>query len=156
MIRLKILHVVLRLYLVAMLAAQTEPVPEPEPEPEPWEPAAEDVAYISRTIYGEARGCDKEQRQAVAWCILAQVEDPRFPSTVREVISAPRQYTTAYLGGFDRTPRECYEAAKIALDGESGVPEDVVWQANFPQGTEAWWISEVDTGWYRSTTYFCR
>lgn len=24
------------------------------------------------------------------------------------------------------------------------------------QWKSVWWISEVDTGWYRSTTYFCR
>lgn len=32
------------------------------PEPEPWEPAPADVAYVSRTIWGETRGCpEKEQ-----------------------------------------------------------------------------------------------
>ena len=66
------------------------------------------------------------------------------------------QYTTAYLSGFEKTSRQCYEAAKKALGGESGVPEDVIWQAEFVQGKEVWWTSYVDTGWYSSTTYFCR
>lgn len=119
-----------------------------------WWAEQEALDIVARTVYGEAGGCPMEHKIAVAAVVVNRVNDPRFPSTVREVISAPSQYTTAYLGGFDRTPRECYEAAKIALDGESGVPEDVVWQANFPQGTEAWWVSYIDTGWYRSTTYF--
>lgn len=121
-----------------------------------WWREKDDLDVIARVVYGEARGCPREHQIAVAAVVVNRVNDPRFPSTVREVVAAPRQYTTAYLGGFDNTPWECYEAAKVALDEESGVPEDVVWQANFPQGTETWWISEVDTGYYASTTYFCR
>ena len=128
MIRLKILHVVLRLYLVAMLAAQTEPVPEPEPEP--WEPAAEDVAYISRTIYGEARGCDEEQRQAVAWCILARVEDPRFPDTVEDVVTQPYQFQ-GYAAGNPVEPCEADARAVLIAyhDGEWGLDPDLLWFA---------------------------
>ena len=121
-----------------------------------WWAEQEALDIVARTVFGEAGGCTMEHQIAVAAVVVNRVNDPRFPSTVREVVAAPRQYTTAYLSGFDLSTQDCYEAAKIALDGESGVPEDVGWQANFPQGTEAWWISEVDTGWYRSTTYFCR
>jgi hypothetical protein len=88
--------------------------------------------------------------------VVNRVASPYFPETVRQVVSAPGQYTTLYLTGFEQTTRQCYEAAKKALDGESGVPEDVIWQAEFVQGKEVWWRSDVDTGWFRSTTYFCR
>ena len=121
-----------------------------------WWAEQEALDIIARTVYGEARGCPMDHKIAVAAVVVNRVNDSRFPSTVREVISAPRQYTTAYLGGFDKTPRECYEAAKIAMDGTDSVPDDIVWQAEFVQGSEIWWVSEVDTGWYHSTTYFCR
>jgi len=88
--------------------------------------------------------------------VVNRVNDPRFPNTVREVVAAPLQYTTLYLWDFDKTSEQCYLAAKKALDGESGVPTDVIWQAEFVQGKEIWWVSEVNTGWYSSTTYFCR
>jgi hypothetical protein len=94
---------------------------------------------------------------AVAAVVCNRVNSPYFPSSVREVVAAPGQYTTLYLSGFEQTTRQCYEAAKKALDGESGVPEDVIWQSEFPGlGAETWWVSEVDTGWYKSTTYFNR
>ena len=93
---------------------------------------------------------------AVAAVVVNRVKSPYFPDTVREVVAAPGQYTALYLMGFEKTSRQCYEAAKKALDGDSGVPEDVIWQAEFVQGTSVWWKSDIDTGWYRSTTYFCR
>lgn len=121
-----------------------------------WWREKDDLDVIARVVYGEARGCPREHQIAVAAVVVNRVNDPRFPSTVREVVAAPKQYTTAYLTGFESTTWECYEAARIALDGESGVPEDVVWQANFPQGVETWWVSYIDTGWFSSTTWFCR
>lgn len=125
MIRFKILRVVLRLYLVAMIAAQAEPVPEPEPV---WEPDAEDVAYISRTIYGEARGCDEEQRQAVAWCILARVEDPRFPDTVEGVVTQPYQFQ-GFSAGNPVEPCEADARAVLIAhhEGEWGLDPDLLW-----------------------------
>jgi hypothetical protein len=79
-----------------------------------------------------------------------------FPDTVKEVVSAPGQYLPAYCYGFEKVPRQCYEAAKAALDGDHNVPADAYWQAEFPQGREVWKIYRVDTGWYASTTFICR
>lgn len=58
----------------------------------PWEPDPADVALISRTIWGETRGCCEEEQRAQAWCILNRVDDPRFPGTVRAVVTAPNQF----------------------------------------------------------------
>lgn len=121
-----------------------------------WFAEQEALDIVAKVVAGEAQDCPAEHQIAVAAVVVNRVNDERFPSTVREVVAQPGQYTTAYLTGFGRTPRSCYEAAKAALDGTDAVPDDVVWQAQFPQGREAWWISEVDTGWYRSTTWFCR
>lgn len=121
-----------------------------------WWAEQESLDIVARVVMGEAGGCPWLHQVAVAAVVVNRVASPYFPGTVREVVAAPGQYTTLYLTGFDQTSRQCYEAAKKALDGESGVPEDVIWQAEFAQGSEVWWISEVDTGWYKSTTYFCR
>ena len=121
-----------------------------------WWAEQESLDIVARVIMGEAGNCPWEHQLAVAAVVVNRVRSPYFADTVRDVVASPGQYTTLYLTGFERTSRQCYEAAKKALDGESGVPEDIIWQAEFPQGTEVWWISRVNTGWYASTTYFCR
>ena len=121
-----------------------------------WWREQEALDIVARVVQGEAGNCPWMHQVAVAAVVVNRVNSPYFPNTVREVVAAPGQYTTLYLSGFDKTSRQCYEAAKKALDGDSGVPEDVIWQAEFPQGTEVWWRSEVDTGWWHSVTYFCR
>ena len=121
-----------------------------------WWQEQEDLDIVARVVQGEAGNCPWEHQVAVAAVVVNRVNSPLFPNTVREVVAQPRQYTELYLTGFDKTPRTCYEAAKVALDGDDDVPDDVIWQAEFPQGREIWWISEVDTGWFHSVTYFCR
>lgn len=121
-----------------------------------WMQEQEALDIVARVVMGEAGGCPWMHQVAVAAVVVNRINSPLFPNTAREVVAQPYQYTTLYLRGFDKTSRQCYEAAKKALDGESGVPEDVIWQAEFRQGKEVWWVSVVDTGWYKSTTYFCR
>ena len=126
------------------------------PLSEEWWKEQEALDIVARVVQGEAGYCPWMHQIAVAAVVVNRVHSPLFPDTVREVVAQPRQYTTLYLTGFEQTTLQCYEAAKKAMDGESGVPEDVIWQAEFRQGREVWWQSDVDTGWYRSTTYFCR
>jgi len=121
-----------------------------------WWAEQEALDIVARVVQGEAGSCPWLHQVAVAAVVVNRVASPYFPDTVRDVVASQGQYTTLYLSGFEKTSRQCYEAAKKALDGESGVPEDVIWQAEFVQGREVWWQSDVDTGWYRSTTYFCR
>lgn len=121
-----------------------------------WWSEQEALDIVARVVQGEAGACPWMHQVAVAAVVVNRVHSPYFPDTVREVVAAPGQYTTLYMTGFDQVSRQCYEAAKKALDGESGVPEDVIWQAEFVQGAEVWWVSKIDTGWYASTTYFCR
>ena len=121
-----------------------------------WWQEQEALDIIARVVQGEAGNCPWDHQVAVAAVVVNRINSPLFPDTAREVVAQPWQYTTLYLTGFDNTTRTCYEAAKTALDGTDDVPDDIVWQAEFVQGREIWWRSEVDTGWYHSVTYFCR
>lgn len=57
-----------------------------------WEPAAEDVEAIARTLYGECRGVESEaEKEAVAWVILNRL-DSGYADTVLGVVSAPGQF----------------------------------------------------------------
>lgn len=96
--------------------------------PEPWEPEPADVEYISRTIWGEARGCDEEQRAAVAWCILGRVSDDRFPDSIQGVVTQPHQFQ-GYSPNF---PADTFydEAKEIIIrwhNGEWGMDPDMLW-----------------------------
>ena len=101
---------------------------EGRPEPTPWEPDPADVAYISRTIWGECRGCCEEEQRAQAWCILNRVDDPRFPDTIKAVVTAPNQFQ----GYSASNPVEPFrELAREILilwhTGEREIPEDMCW-----------------------------
>jgi hypothetical protein len=130
---------------------------------EAWWAEQERLDILANVVEGEAGDCPWEHRVAVAAVVLNRVGDTRFPDTVRKVVGQTdiingrtvHQYSPDYLYG-SNARRSSYEAAAAALDGRHDVPADVVWQAQFPQGREVWWESYVDTGWYSSTTYFCR
>lgn len=97
------------------------------PQPTPWEPDEAEVAYISRTIWGETRGCPEAEQRAQAWCILNRVDDPRFPDTIRAVVTAPNQFQ----GYSANNPVEPFrELAREILilwhAGEREIPEDMV------------------------------
>ena len=92
-----------------------------------WEPEAADVAMISRTIWGETRGCCEAEQRAQAWCILNRVDDPRFPDTIAEVTTAPYQFQ----GYSINNPVEPFAdmAREILImwhNGEREIPADMV------------------------------
>ena len=122
-----------------------------------WWQEQEDLSILAKVIANEAGGCSWNHKVAVAAVVINRKNCPYFHgSTIKEIVLAPRQYLPSYTYGFENIGTENWRAAKAAMDGEHNVPPDVVWQAEFLQGKEVWWQSNVDTGWYKSTTYFCR
>ena len=59
---------------------------------EPWTVQEEDAIMLARLTWCEARGCSTTEQAAVMWCVLNRVDDPRFPSTIREVILQEGQF----------------------------------------------------------------
>ncbi|MBQ0090854.1 MAG: cell wall hydrolase [Prevotellaceae bacterium] len=51
-----------------------------------------DIAYIAKTVWGEARGLSYAEKAQVAWCILNRVDDGRFPNTVVGVVTQSGQF----------------------------------------------------------------
>lgn len=101
---------------------------EGKPLPTPWEPDETDIAYISRTIWGEVRGCCKEEQIAQGWNVLCRVSDPRFPNTIREVVTAKNQF----YGYSPNNPAEPFwdMAREILIqwhNGEWGIPPTMCW-----------------------------
>lgn len=52
----------------------------------------EEVNYIAKTVWGEARGCSKLQQSAVVWCILNRVDDGYWGNTIKSVVTAKGQF----------------------------------------------------------------
>lgn len=93
----------------------------------PWEPDPKDVAYISRTIWGETRGCPYEEQWAQGCCVVNRVDDLRWPSTIEAVVLQPNQFQ----GYSINNPVEpfydmAYEILVAWHNGNTGVPKDMV------------------------------
>ena len=52
----------------------------------------EEIDYIAKTVYGEARGLSKVQQAGVVWAILNRVDDGKFGKGVIGVVTAPHQF----------------------------------------------------------------
>ena len=142
---------------------QTEPVQETEivtEAPETEEPQPETPYYVEEHLEegadqryieesplwllahignSEAGNCDFDEMVKVISVVMNRVHHPAFPNTIVEVLYAdnPLQYApTLTPDRFYAEPCEtAWEAAQWVLDNGSIFPEDVVYQATFPQGS---------------------
>jgi hypothetical protein len=125
------------------------------------EPDAEMVEMLACVIYQEAGGdeCSDECRIDVGDVVLNRVRDKRFPSTLEAVLTAPGQYgrfsTTGIVWperaknpGEQHAVERAYEIARQLLSGNHGDlwGQGYVWQAEFEQGTEGFWLDGMYFG----------
>ena len=123
-------------------------VPEPYPTITVY-PAYtdEEVEILALIIYQEvgADYCSDDTRRKVGSVFLNRVNSPLFPNTFREVAIQKQQYGTLYWTGIkwpDRAVNEqeahavqrAYTVAKELLATGSILPDNVIYQAEFPQG----------------------
>lgn len=130
-----------------------------------WKEEERKIEILITVIGNEAPWCTVEHQELVAQVVVNRVNSPLFPNTIEEVVDAPGQYHPDYtdedshLWKRVREDPELYTACRAAaervLNGEVDCPANVLWQANFPQGDGVYKKIYVDTGWFRSTTYFC-
>lgn len=139
---------------VSVEIAEVSHIPEPSY-------SEEDLEMLALVIYQEAGGdaCSDETRLMVGNVVLNRVADDRFPDTIEEVLLQKQQYGRLHWTGLQWAERaskpeeahaveRAYECAEQLLEGERLLPDDVIWQAEFPQGTET--VAEQDG------FYFCR
>lgn len=144
--------------------AATEPPTEPEFETIDAEAAAiaRDLELLAIVIYTEAGGddCTDFTRLGVGTVAWNRVGDPRFPNSLYGVLTQKAQYGTMHWTGVvwpERAsdPNEAHAverayiiAERILLEGVRVFDADVVFQAEFIQGTEV--VA------YSDGMYFCR
>ena len=143
----------------------TETVSTVEPTTEPTEAkpsyTKEELEMLALVIYQEAGSdvCSDETRLMVGTVVMNRVADDRFPDTMYEVLTEEGQYGELYWTGIvwpKKSTYSCeihaveraYDIAERILMGERAFSEDVVWQAEFVQGTEV--VAHQDG------LYFCR
>ena len=152
----RILAMVLMLALIVVCILLAQPVRavecrlEGKPEPTPWEPDPDDIALIAKTVWGEYRGSDYDQRAAVVWCILNRVEDGRFPDTIKSVVTQQYQFH-----GYspDNPLTFAGEVKEILIrwhDGEHGIDPSLLWfngDGRINHYRDAWEAEDVTLVW---------
>lgn len=119
----------------------------------------EDFERMACAIYKEAGGddCGDDTRIMVGNVIMNRRESDLFPDNIEDVLMQYRQYNTFCWTGIvwpesaqsePHAVERAYECAARVLEGTRILPDDVLYQAEFPQGTE--------TVVYQDRTYFCR
>ena len=134
-----------------------------EADTERYDPSytEEELEMLALVIYQEAGSdaCSDTVRQMVGEVVLNRVADDRFPNTIEEVLLQERQYGMLHWTGLVWAERasdiaeahavqRAYDCAERVLCGERLLPDDVVWQAEFAQGSEV--VAQQDG------FYFCR
>lgn len=108
----------------------------------------EDLAVMIGVIVGEAQPYSDEFQRAVGSVVLNRVKSKNYPNTIKEVVFQKGQYACTWDGNYYRKPTDRNIAnAKYVLEHGSTLPENVVYQAEFKQGS----------GIYKKigNTYFC-
>lgn len=96
-----------------------------------------DLYLLSHVINGEAGAnwCTDTMRLYSGSVVLNRIKDSRFPDTIEEVIYQPGQYKCTWDGNFDKPVTDgSMNAAIYLLENGSQLPENVVFQSEFPQG----------------------
>ena len=141
----------------------TEPTAIPEATVAETEPThtADELEMLALVIYQEAGGdgCSDETRLMVGTVVMNRVASHRFPDTLYGVLTQRAQYGRLHWTGLVWPTRasdpseahaveRAYACAERVLLGERLLPSDVIWQAEFKQGTEV--VA------YQDGMYFCR
>ena len=98
----------------------------------------EEYELLAHLLMGEAGAnwCEDEMVYLVGCVVLNRVNSDKFPDTLEEVIYQKGQYQCVIDGNFDKEPTDrCYETAADLLTNGSYIPENVVFQAEFKQGS---------------------
>ena len=115
---------------------QTE-APEPSEAPVYYEMyfTEEDVAAVAKMLWGEARGCTRDNQIKCAWVVVNRVDDERFPNTIQGVLEQPSQFhgydqsypvtSELYDVAFDVLTRWSYEKQGIPVRRE--LPSSFLW-----------------------------
>ena len=111
--------------------------PEPSEAPVYYEMyfTEDDVAEVAKMLWGEARGCARDNQIKCVWVVVNRVDDDRFPDTIQGVLEQPSQFhgydpsypvtDELYNIAFDVLTRWSYEKQGIPVRRE--LPSSFLW-----------------------------
>jgi len=118
---------------------------------------ADDLWWLALAIHYEA-GSDwlsDEHQLKVGNVVLNRVASSRFAGTsIHAILHQPGQYPWAVYSNHPQPSARSIKNAQKLLDGYRLLPYNVIWQANFRQGSNCYSIIECPRGILR-TTFFC-
>lgn len=102
----------------------------------------DDLFYLAAAVCREAGGSSEEIQLLVANVIINRVNSSRYPDTIYGVLTQRMQYGTMWKYGISfpkwanqAIKDQCYSVARRILEGERVCPENVLYQAEFKQGS---------------------
>lgn len=113
--------------------------------------SADDFYELSHLIQAEAGYTYWEMMAGVGSVVLNRVASDKFPNTVYDVIYQPGQYSTASYLASQVPTQEVLDVTDYLLRNGSDYPADVLYQANFAQGSGVYMTLSTSY----STMYFC-
>lgn len=97
-----------------------------------------DIELMAHLLYAEAGSdwCSDELMYYVGSVALNRVESDIFPDTLEDVVYQQGQYACTWDGGLYKEPNErAYRIARDLIENGSVLPANVVFQAEFTQGS---------------------
>lgn len=101
----------------------------------------EELSLLAHLINAEAGAdwCDYEMKWYTGCVVLNRVKSDKFPNTIEEVIYQDGQYACIDNGHIEKEPtEEIWKIAEDLLENGSTIPESIVYQAEFEQGSGVW------------------
>ena len=108
----------------------------------------DDVAEVAKMLWGEARGCTRDNQIKCAWVVCNRVDDNRFPDTIQSVLEQPSQFH-----GYDPTypvTSELYDVAFDVLTRWSYEKQGVPVRRDLPS-TYLWFTRDGEQNYFRES-----
>lgn len=102
----------------------------------------DDLYYLAAVVCREAGGESEETQLLVANVVINRVNSSIYPNTIYGVLTDYMQYGMMWKNGVSfphwanqETIDRCFDIARRILDGERVCPDNVLFQAEFEQGS---------------------
>lgn len=106
---------------------------------------SEEITLVCQTVYGEARGCSKEEQQLVVWCICNRAD--YSGTSIEQVVTADRQFH-----GYDPenpVTEEIFENVTEVLEAWSRNEEALVYEPYATTTEYRYFSGDGRHNWYR-------
>ena len=123
-------------------AEESEPINLSEPVAKY---TSEEITLVCQTVYGEARGCSKEEQQLVVWCICNRAD--YSGTSIEQVVTASRQFH-----GYDPenpVTEEIFENVTEVLEAWSRNEEALVYEPYATTTEYRYFSGDGRHNWYR-------